>query len=287
MSQFDVRGPKRIQEAFLKANAENRAAFIPFITAGFPSPEKFLQIAAQLLEYADILEVGLPYSDPLGDGPTIQKASEQALAGGTSTRRTLELVRKLRKTHRQPIVIMTYVNPIYAVGPEQFMRLAAEAGVDGLILPDLPPDQDIEIADLAARYNLAVTFLIAPTSTPKRVELVAKACTGFLYAVSVTGVTGSREASALHEVPQMLQLARQYAEVPVAVGFGIRNATTAAQLAKIADGIVVGSAFIQAIQNKQDVSVIAAEITKGCAFTDIKDPPIKQDVDVLENLKEG
>lgn len=277
MSQLETRGPKHIQEAFIKANAENRAAFIPFITAGFPDTTQFPQIASQLLEYADILEIGLPYSDPLGDGPIIQKASEQALANGTSTRRTLELVRQIRQTHHHPIVIMTYVNPIYAVGPEQFMRLASEAGVDGLILPDLPPDQDIEIADLAAQYNLAVTFLIAPTSTPERVKLVAKACTGFLYAVSVTGVTGSREANALYEVPQMLQLARQYTEVPVAVGFGIRDAATAAKIAKIADGVVVGSAFIQAIQNNQDVSTIAAEITKGCTFTDIKDPNTKQD----------
>ncbi|MDL2345090.1 tryptophan synthase subunit alpha [Deinococcus sp. MIMF12] len=259
-----TRGAERIHAAFARARAGNRAAFIPFMTGGFPSAAGFPAVADALLAHADILEVGIPYSDPLGDGPTIQRASEQALAGGTSTRRTLELVRDLRRRHDTPIALMTYVNPIYAVGPREFMRLAQEAGVDGLILPDLPPDQDLEIADLAAEHGLAVTFLIAPTSTPERVKLVAEACTGFLYAVSVTGVTGTREGSALAEVPAMLALARQHARVPVAVGFGVKDAATARQVASVADGVVVGSAFIQAVQGGQDVGALAAEIAAGC-----------------------
>lgn len=259
-----TRGAARIQAAFEQARAQGRAAFIPFMTAGYPTAEAFPAVADALLEHADLLEVGIPYSDPLGDGPTIQRASEQALAGGTSTRRTLALVKALRARHDTPIAVMTYVNPIYAVGPREFMRLAAEAGVDGLILPDLPPDQDIEIADLAAEHGLAVTFLIAPTSTPERVRLVAEACTGFLYAVSVTGVTGAREGSALGEVPAMLALARQNARVPVAVGFGVKDAATAREVARVADGVVVGSAFINAIREGQDVGALAAEIARGC-----------------------
>lgn len=259
-----TRGAERIQAAFARAQAQGRAAFIPFMTAGYPTAEAFPAVADALLEHADLLEVGIPYSDPLGDGPTIQRASEQALAGGTSTRRTLALVKDLRQRHDKPIVIMTYVNPIYAVGPREFMRLAAEAGVDGLILPDLPPDQDLEIADLAAEHGLAVTFLIAPTSTPQRVKLVAGACTGFLYAVSVTGVTGTREGAALGEVPAMLALARQYARVPIAVGFGVQDAASAAQVAQVADGVVVGSAFINAVQGGQDVGALAARIALGC-----------------------
>lgn len=259
-----VRGAARIHAAFERARAEGRAAFIPFMTAGYPSAEEFPAVADALLARADVLEVGIPYSDPLGDGPTIQRASEQALAGGTSTRRTIDLIAGLRGRHDMPIVIMTYVNPIYAVGPAEFMRLAAEAGVDGLILPDLPPDQDIEIADLAAQHGLAVTFLIAPTSTPERVKLVAEACTGFLYAVSVTGVTGTREGAALGEVPRMLALARQYARVPVAVGFGVKDAATAAQVAQVADGVVVGSAFINAVKEGQDVGALADGIKAGC-----------------------
>lgn len=258
------RGVQRLQAAIEKARAENRAAFVPFMTAGYPSYAKFPEIAHELLQRADILEVGLPYSDPLGDGPTIQRASEQALAGGTSTHVTIELVRELRRTSDTPIVIMTYVNPIYAVGPEKFMQLCAEAGVDGLILPDLPPDQDIEISDLADRYGLGVTFLIAPTSTEQRVKIVADACTSFMYAVSVTGVTGTREGSALNEVPRMLSLARKYAKVPVVVGFGVKDAATARSVAQVADGVVVGSAFISAIAQGQGVASLADEIKAGC-----------------------
>ncbi|SMB92316.1 tryptophan synthase subunit alpha [Deinococcus hopiensis] len=258
------RGACRIHAAFGRAREQGRAAFIPFMTAGYPTAEAFPAVADALLTHADLMEVGIPYSDPLGDGPTIQRASEQALAAGTSTRRTLALVKELRARHTTPIVIMTYVNPIYAVGPREFMRLAQDAGVDGLILPDLPPDQDLEIADLAAEHGLAVTFLIAPTSTPERVALVAEACTGFLYAVSVTGVTGTREGSALGEVPAMLALARQHARVPIAVGFGVKDAATAHQVAQVADGVVVGSAFINAVRAGQDVGAVAAEIAAGC-----------------------
>ncbi|MGX9686505.1 tryptophan synthase subunit alpha [Deinococcus wulumuqiensis] len=258
------RGVQRLHAAFARAQAEGRAAFIPFMTGGYPDAERFLDVAGELLSRADIMEVGIPYSDPLGDGPTIQRASEQALAGGTSTRRTLDLVRELRRKYDTPLVIMTYVNPIYAVGPAEFMRLAQAAGVDGLILPDLPPDQDLEIADLAAQHGLGVTFLIAPTSTPERVELVAGACTGFLYAASVTGVTGTREGSALGEVPRMLDLARQHAQVPVVVGFGVKDAATARQVAQVADGVVVGSAFIGAVEAGQDVGALADEIAAGC-----------------------
>lgn len=258
------RGVQRLHAAFARAEAEGRAAFIPFMTGGYPDAARFGEVAGDLLARADIMEVGIPYSDPLGDGPTIQRASEQALADGTSTRRTLELVRELRQKDDTPIVIMTYINPIYAVGPAEFMRLAREAGVDGLILPDLPPDQDLEIADLAAQHGLAVTFLIAPTSTPERVKLVAEACTGFLYAVSVTGVTGAREGAALGEVPRMLDLARQYAQVPVVVGFGVKDAATAQQVAQVADGVVVGSAFINAVAAGRDVGALADELAAGC-----------------------
>ncbi|WP_135227938.1 tryptophan synthase subunit alpha [Deinococcus fonticola] len=258
------RGVQRIRAAFERAEAAGRAAFMPCMTAGYPSAATFPQVADDLLTHADLMEVCIPYSDPLGDGPTMQQASEQALAGGTSTRRSLQLVKELRQRHDTPIALMTYVNPIYAVGPREFMRLAADAGVDGLILPDLPPDQDLEIADLAAEYGLAVTFLIAPTSTPERVKLVAEACTGFVYAVSVVGVTGAREGSALGEVPAMLAQAKQYSRVPVAVGFGVKDAATAHSVAQVADGVVVASAFVDALRRGQEVGPLADEIWAGC-----------------------
>lgn len=256
-------GVQRIRAAFARAQAENRAAFIPYMTGGYPDPARFLAVCAELLRRADLLEVGIPYSDPLGDGPTIQRAGEQALSAGTSTRGTLDLVRRVRQTTQTPIVVMTYVNPIYAVGPDAFMRLCVESGVDGLILPDLPPDQDLEIANLAAAHGLAVTFLIAPTSTPERVELVARACTGFLYAASVAGVTGARESAALGEVPAMLALARQHARTPVAVGFGVKDAATARAVAEVADGVVVGSAFIDAIEGGRDLAPLVDQIADG------------------------
>ncbi|WP_425147652.1 tryptophan synthase subunit alpha [Deinococcus sp.] len=257
---------ERIHAAFRQAAGEGRAAFIPFMTAGYPDQGRFLAVAAELLKRADLLEIGLPYSDPLGDGPVIQRAGEQAIAGGTSTRRTLELIGALRPTTQVPLLIMTYINPVYAVGPEEFMRLAAEAGVDGLILPDLPPDQDDEIGALAAQYGLALTFLIAPTSTPARVRLVTAACTGFVYAVSVTGVTGVRGGGALGEVPALVALARQHTDLPVAVGFGVKDAATARLVAHdaAADGVVVGSAFISAVSRGEDVGALADELLAGC-----------------------
>ncbi|ADV67497.1 tryptophan synthase subunit alpha [Deinococcus maricopensis] len=256
---------ERIHAAFDRARTEGRAAFIPFLTAGYPNAAGFHAVARALLDRADLMEVGLPYSDPLGDGPVIQRASEQVLREGSSTLRTFEYVRALRAESSTPILLMTYINPVYAVGPERFMRLAVEAGVDGLILPDLPPDQDEEIQALARQAGLALTFLIAPTSTPERVALVTRACTGFVYAVSVTGVTGAREGSALGEVPALVALARQHTSLPVAVGFGVKDAATARAVAVDAgaDGVVVGSAFIQAIERGEDAAALADAIRSG------------------------
>jgi tryptophan synthase alpha chain len=258
--------PRRIRAAFEKAKAEGRAAFIPFMTAGYPTPQRFPEVALQLLAHADLLEVGLPYSDPLGDGPTIQRASEEAIEHGTSTRGTFELIKALRAHTDKPIVIMTYINPVYATGPKAFMRLCVDAGVDGLILPDLPPDEDLGIRFLAAEAGLALTFLIAPTSTPARVETVTRACTGFVYAVSVTGVTGAREGGALNEVPALIALARAHTDLPVAVGFGVKDAATARIVAvdSDADGVVVGSAFINALKAGEDLDALTAEILSGC-----------------------
>jgi tryptophan synthase alpha chain len=261
---------QRIHAAFHKAASEGRAALIPYMTAGYPDQASFPAVAAELLKRADLLEIGLPYSDPLGDGPVIQKAGEQAIARGTSTRRTLQFVKELRPTTEVPLLVMTYINPVYAIGPEEFMRLAADAGVDGLILPDLPPDQDDEIAALATQYGLGLTFLIAPTSTPARVNIVTKACTAFVYAVSVTGVTGTREGGALSEVPALVALARQHTSLPVAVGFGVKDAATARKVAvdADADGVVVGSAFIQAVQKGQNLGELADDIRSGCVKAD-------------------
>ncbi|WP_027483763.1 tryptophan synthase subunit alpha, partial [Deinococcus pimensis] len=226
----------RIHDAFARAKREGRAAFVAYLPAGYPDHAGFLREAATLLEHADLLEIGLPYSDPLGDGPTIQKASEQALRGGATIRSTFESARALRERTEKPLVIMTYYNPILAWGEERFVRDALAAGVDGLILPDLPPDEAGSLRELAARHGLRLTFLIAPTSTPERIRIVAEATTGFLYAVSVTGVTGARAGDALHEVPAMLELARRHTDLPIAVGFGVAGRESAHAVALVADG---------------------------------------------------
>jgi tryptophan synthase alpha chain len=254
----------RLAAAFQAARDENRAAFIAYLPAGYPDRDGFLRHARRLLEYADALEIGLPYSDPLGDGPTIQKASEVALAKGMTVRGTFEQAVALRESTDKPLLVMTYYNPILATGEERFVNMAVESGIDGLILPDLPPDEADTIRPIAERAGLALTFLIAPTSTPERIRLVTGACTGFLYAVSVTGVTGARE-SVLSEVPELVRRAKDAdRELPVAVGFGVSDRRSAREVAEHADGVVVGSALINAIGRGEDLAALASEILEGC-----------------------
>src|SRR5690606_36230066 len=172
------------------------AAFIAYLTAGFPTAERFQEAALEVLEHADLLEVGLPFSDPLGDGPTVQRAGERALAAGIDGRRTIELVAELRRHSDKPLVVMSYYNPIYCYpgGEASFVSDLVAAGGDGVILPDLPPDEAASFIELARAADLDTVFLVAPTSTDDRLELVAGASRGFVYAVSVTGVTGARDA---------------------------------------------------------------------------------------------
>ena len=255
----------RIRAAFDAARAENRAAFIAYLPADYPDKHSFQTQARILLREADLLEIGLPYSDPLGDGPTVQKAAEVALRGGATVAGTFEAARQLRAVSDKPLVIMTYYNPILAWGEARFVEGALAAGVDGLILPDLPPDEADTLRDLAQKRGLKLTFLIAPTSTPERVRLVAAATTGFLYAVSVTGVTGARAGSALHEVPAMLALARQHTDLPIAVGFGVADRASARAVAEVADGVVVGSALVTAATTPEGAGPLAAEIRAGVA----------------------
>lgn len=266
----------RIGRAFERASQEGRAAFVPFITAGFPEPDRFLDYAEALLRHADVLEIGLPYSDPLGDGPTIQRASEAALAAGMTAARTLDLVGELRSRTDKALALMTYYNPVYCYargGERAFVKALAEAGADGVILPDLPPDEAGGLLSAARAVNLDTIFLVAPTSTDERIATVTAACSGFVYAVSVTGVTGERE-SVPDEVAALVARARESAGLPVAVGFGVASRATASRVAAVADGVVVGSALIRAIQREADaghpagaverVAGLAGELAEGC-----------------------
>ncbi len=239
--------PRRIEAAFAKVRSEERAALIPFLTAGFPDKARFLEALEAVAAKADLLELGLPYSDPLGDGPVIQQASEQALAAGMTPEGVLELAGVIRSRYPDlPLLLMTYINPVVVYGPERFFADCAAAGLDGLILPDLPPDEDPDLVHKAQQAGLATVFLLAPTSTDRRIEVVTSYASGFIYTVSVTGVTGAR-AQLPEEVGGLVERIKARTTLPVVVGFGISSRDTARQAAMQADGVVVGSALIQRI----------------------------------------
>ncbi len=249
------------KEAFQKAKAEGRAALIPYLTAGFPSREGFLEAVREVLPYADLLEIGLPYSDPLGDGPVIQRASEVALRKGMSVQGVLELLKEVRALTDKPLFLMTYLNPILAWGPERFFSAFKAAGATGLILPDLPPDQDPPLVRLAQEIGLETVFLLAPTSTDPRIGTVLRYATGFVYAVSVTGVTGARERLP-EEVKDLVARIKARTDLPVAVGFGVSGRATAQQAA-VADGVVVGSALVRALEEGHPLAPLLEEIREG------------------------
>lgn len=253
----------RIQTAFDTAASQARAAFIGYLPAGYPTTQDFLTHATTLLEYADLLEIGMPYSDPLGDGPVIQKAGEVALSGGMTVMGMFAQAAELRTRTDKALMVMTYYNPILSIGEERFVHAAISAGIDGLILPDLPPDEADTLIPLALEAGLKLTFLLAPTSTTDRIELVAKESTGFIYAVSVTGVTGSR-VGIPEEVPLLVANIKAVTDKPVAVGFGISGFDTAQSVARVADGVVVGSALVVTAGRGDSLEGLAAEILEGC-----------------------
>lgn len=265
MTQPGTRTSSRVEAAFDAARAEGRAAFVAFLTAGFPDRDAFLSAADAVLRHADMLEVGLPFSDPLGDGPTVQRASERALARGGGAAETLELVKALRSSTDKPLVVMTYYNPIYCYpgGEKAFVADLAAAGGDGMILPDLPPDEGSSLIQAAQAARVDTVFLVAPTSTDARLRLVAEASTGFVYAVSVTGVTGEREALPA-EVGDLVRRTHSAGARNVAVGFGVASAETAGYVAEVADGVVVGSALIRALEDGSDVGELARQLRAGC-----------------------
>jgi tryptophan synthase alpha chain len=262
MTSFTSRGVDRIRAAFAAAHVQGRAAFMPYQMLGHPTPELSPQILAALAASgADLFELGLPFSDPLADGPVIQAAGQAALDQGITVDRCLALVAGLRKAiPERAFCLMGYVNPILAHGVERFVREAAEAGVDGLIVPDLPPDEPEaeELAALCNRYGVAPIYLLAPTSTPDRIELAVARSQGFVYLVSVTGITGARSelpADLSDFVRRVRAVAerRPPSERPyLAVGFGVSSPELSAQVARIADGVIVGSALVRLAGSSPD-----------------------------------
>lgn len=238
----------RIEERFKRLRGEGKKAFIPFITAGDPDLDTTYKLAVEFTRLgADVLELGIPFSDPLADGPTIQAAAQRALDNKTKVKDVLQLVRRLREKTDIPIVLLTYYNLIFRFGPQRFAAQAKQSGADGLIVPDLPPEEAGELRNAARESDLAIIFLAAPTSDIQRIKKIAALSRGFIYYVSLTGTTGARQ-SLPEELADKLRRIKEITTKPVCVGFGVSSPAQAQQIAKIADGVIVGSAIIKIIE---------------------------------------
>lgn len=239
----------RIQQTFQQLEQTGRKGLIPFITAGDPHPEATLPLMHALVAGgADIIELGVPFSDPMADGPTIQRASERALAQGMSLLKVLETVSAFRQTNKNtPVVLMGYANPIEAMGPDLFVERAQKAGVDGVLVVDYPPQACTAFTQRLKAAGLDQIFLLAPTSVPARYAEVAKAGSGYIYYVSLKGVTGSGQLD-LDDVAARMPAIRSRVGMPVGVGFGIRDAASAKRIGQIADAVVIGSRIIEEIE---------------------------------------
>ncbi|MBX9727215.1 MAG: tryptophan synthase subunit alpha [Rickettsiales bacterium] len=273
----------RIAETFARCKAANRAAFIPFIMGGDPS----LAACTTLLDAmpaagADIIELGIPFSDPMADGPVIAEAGKRALEAGASLHGILEVAKAFRAKHATPLVLMGYLNPIYRYGVnmdsrlrgndkengyEQFATDAAASGVDGIIIVDLPPEEAAELEPILAKHHIALVRLIAPTSVPERLPILTQNASGYLYYVSITGITGAGSAAA-SDVKEKIAAIRSATNLPVCVGFGIKTRADVATMAPLADGVVVGSALVKSIhETHADAAKFSAymrELADGC-----------------------
>jgi tryptophan synthase alpha chain len=253
----------RIEATFAALKAQKRKALIPYVTAGFP----FADITPALMHGmvdagCDVIELGVPFSDPMADGPVIQKAGEKALALGIGTSQVLAMVREFRKKNdTTPVVLMGYANPVECYdlqhGAGAFIRDASGAGVDGVLVVDYPPEECEEFAARLKARGMDLIFLLAPTSTDERMQLVARVASGYVYYVSLKGVTGAGHLDT-GAVEKMLPRIRAHVKVPVGVGFGIRDAATAQAIGKVADAVVIGTKIIQLIENEPEGKVVAA-----------------------------
>lgn len=251
----------RIAERFAKCRAENRAAFVAYLMAGDPDFDTSLACFKALIKAgADVIEIGAPFTDPMADGPSIQRAAIRSLTKGGSLTKTLQIARALRDFDAEvPIVLMGYANPVHHMGYGRFADAAAEAGVDGVILVDLPLEEDGELREELARQHISVIRLATPTTDDARMRKIADGASGFLYYVSVTGVTG-RGTGIAKDISVAVERARNLAKLPVAIGFGVRTPDQAAEFAKLSDGVVVGSALVDEIAKAADTGVPGAAL---------------------------
>ncbi|WP_298135733.1 tryptophan synthase subunit alpha [Acidiferrobacter sp.] len=250
----------RIKGTFA-ALAGRRAALIPFITGGDPTPSATVPLMHALVRAgADIIEIGMPFSDPMADGPAIQMAHQRALAAGTTTRMIIDLVAAFRRDDAHtPVVLMGYVNPVETMGYGVFAMACAKAGVDGVLLVDMPPEEAAEWRAQAQRAGVDTIFLLSPTTSMERLAVIAAASTGFLYYVALKGVTGASHLN-IAEVAQRLAAMRRHVALPVGVGFGIRDAVSAAEVGRFADAVIVGSAIVEKIAAGGSVETMIAGV---------------------------
>lgn len=265
----------RIDNTFAQLREQNKSALITFVTAGDPGLDVTVPLMHALVEAgADILELGIPFSDPMADGPVIQQASERALSAGVGTADVMELVRTFREHNKTtPIVLMGYLNPIEIIGYEQFAAAAGDAGADGIIVVDLPPEEGVDLNPELRKYGIDRVFLLAPTSTPQRVSLICEQAHGFIYYVALRGVTGASNLD-LAEVESRIEDIKIQSNLPVGVGFGIDGPAAAAVVARFADAVIVGSALVRIIADNQgDARTL---IDKAAAFISELSRAVKQ-----------
>lgn len=254
----------RIQSTFQNLKQQGKKALIPYITAGDPHPGQTVAMMHALVENgADAIELGVPFSDPMADGPVIQRASERALLHHVSLRDVLGMVAEFRKQDtKTPVIVMGYANPVEAMGFEKFARLAKDSGVDGVLTVDYPPEECEEFVALLKQHGIDTIFLLSPTTEPARVKTIVGMASGFIYYVSLKGVTGAQHLD-VADVAQKVAAIRQHTALPVGVGFGVRDAATARAVAEIADAVVVGSRMVQEVENSsaQDVAANLGKLT--------------------------
>ncbi len=252
----------RIAQVFRQLKSTGKKALIPYIMAGDPSLYATKKFVIDLESAgADIIELGVPFSDPLADGPTIQRASERSLQHGTTLKKVLALVREIRQFSEIPLILMTYYNPVFQIGIETFVREVVRVGVDGIIIPDLIPDEADDFIQFARQHKLDTIFLLAPTSTQERIKKVAKASTGFIYYVSITGITGAK-LSMDKAMKNTLHSIKNITNKPIGIGFGISNPEEASRVAAMADGIIIGSAIVKLISKGKDIKTFVRNIRK-------------------------
>lgn len=247
----------RIEKKFKELKSGKRKAFIGFITAGDPSLKATEELAVAFEKVGvDIVELGVPFSDPLADGPIIQASYERSLKNGTTLLKILETVSAIRKRSSIPIALMASYNPIFHFGEEKFIEKAKRAGVDGVIIPDLPPEEAHALIKAAKKHQVATIFFLSPTTTKERVKKIASASTGFIYYISLTGVTGLRQNLSL-DISKQIKQAKRITSKPICVGFGVSTQTQVRDVVRVSDGVIVGSAIVAEIfENKGKVNLI-------------------------------